>query len=92
MNYLASSLTKLDVLGVNPRINEVKKVNFHVNIKKYSSKSPKQQGPSQKKVPNKKGSQPKMAATKTRPPQKKTKKSRPKKPQPKKINRIKKHL
>ena len=34
-----STSTKLNILGVKQQVNEVKKVNFHVNFEKYSLKS-----------------------------------------------------
>ena len=35
MNYLTSTLTKLDVLGVQVQVIEVKKLEFHIHFKKY---------------------------------------------------------
>ena len=42
LSQKASTSTKLDILGVKLQVNEVEKVNFHVNFEKYSLKSPAQ--------------------------------------------------
>ena len=39
MNHLASTLTKLEVIGVKSQVNEFEKADFHVKIKAYLLKS-----------------------------------------------------